>query len=89
MPGIALETSEQRAFALSLGQLTNAGTSNAVKLTQQTGLPERIRRDDVLALREEWMAVIDKAVASIKAISAEIETILDQAQKAGFNTEGW
>lgn len=97
MPGIALETSDQTAFALSLGWQGKTGTGTAIKLTQQTGLPGHIRRDDVSALREEWAVFMDAyglggdATYLRKAIQAEreIEIRLAQAQKAGFNTEGW
>lgn len=97
MPEIALETSEQRAFALPLGWQGKTGTGTAIKLTQETGLPEHIRRDDVLALREEWAVFMNAyglggdATYLRKAIQVEreIEICLAQAQKAGFNTEGW
>lgn len=75
--GIIFERSAARPFAVSLAN------------TQQTGLPEHIRRDDIEALREEWDAVVDEAFAKVEAIKAEIRIRLAQAQKAGFNTEGW
>lgn len=82
--GIALERSIEKPFAVSLAN-------------KQTGLPEEIRRDDVLALREEWAVFMNAyglsgdATYLRKAIQVERETgiLLAQAREAGFNTEGW